>query len=163
MQTTTHTTTITDARYVAVKIAADLKRLQRLSGRGVPSDETIQAHLQEVQQLLHGGYLGTVTYGFRKGDKWIVALQYTAVGSDVSHDHDPGGIRFKEDVSGASFYSFLTYSYKWFLLSEAGKRAVEAQLPFQRSSGSEPYGEWGGYDNNYRSNGIGVRRRGAGI
>ena len=161
MQSSTYTRTITHARYVAVKIAADLKRLQRLVGSGVPSDATIEAYQREAEQLLYDGYLGTVTYGFRKGNEWIMALQYHSTSSGGITDQDPGGIRVYQDVSDARFGSFLIYSDKWNAISpEERLRYEKEKLPFVRSGGTEPEGRWSDYNNSYKSDNIQVRRRG---
>ena len=66
--TRTSTFTIANARYVTSKIKADLKLLQRAYGS--PTDADIEAYGEEAAQLLNGGYLGTVTYGFRRNGSW---------------------------------------------------------------------------------------------
>lgn len=160
MTTGTYTQTRTHARYVAAKIAADLKRLQRLAGQGVPSDSAISNFEKEATQLLYDGYLGTVTYGFLRGGEWIAALQYSATSSGDISDQDPGGIGINEDVTGAVFSSFLTYSDKWWELSnEERRRYEESKLPFVRSIGGEPAGRWSDFDNSYKSGDIAVDRR----
>ena len=63
------TFTVTHARHMAAKVATDLKRLQRLYGG--PSDASIADFENEVIELLKAGYLGTVTYGYRKDGSWI--------------------------------------------------------------------------------------------
>lgn len=68
-QSSTSTFTITHARHMAAKLAADLKRMQRFYG--APSDDRIAAYETEVVELLKAGYLDTVTYGFKRGDNWI--------------------------------------------------------------------------------------------
>ena len=67
--TETKTFTLTHARHLAAKVAADLKRLQRLYGH--ITDERINEFEGEVTELLRQGYLGTVTYGFQRNDLWI--------------------------------------------------------------------------------------------
>jgi len=70
--------TVTHARHMAAKVAADLKRIQRHYGE--PSDSEISAYEEEITAFLKAGYLGTVTYGFRRGGKWVEpALRYTAL------------------------------------------------------------------------------------
>ena len=62
---------------MAAKVATDLKRMQRLYGS--PSDADIASYETEVIDLLKAGYLGTVTYGFRRDNDWIEpTLRYTA-------------------------------------------------------------------------------------
>jgi hypothetical protein len=156
----TQTFTATHAKHISSKVAADLKRVQRFYG--VPSDSSIQDYETELIELLKKGYLGTVTYGFKRGDKWIEpTLRYTArdlVGMNGADD-DPGRITPGADVSGASFYSFLTYSSVWDQLSQSDKDEFKKGLPYQRGYASEP--SISGYlsqDKSYSSGGRAVDR-----
>ena len=157
--TTAATATITHARHIAAKIAADLKRVQRLVGRGEPTDQEIADYKEEATILLCDGYLGTVTYGFKKNRAWILAMQYTASYSDLrSVDHDPGNVPVG-NVDGAVFSSFLSYSQTWQKKSREKKEAYKRDmLPFVRTPGYSPEGEWT-EDSSYRSGGIEVVRR----
>lgn len=136
--TATQTFTLTHARHLAAKVATDLKRLQRLYGS--PSDDYIARYEGEVTELLCQGYLSTVTYGFKRDGNWIEpTLKFTArelEGQGV--DDDPGRVRPGKDVSGAVFYSFLTYSPAWDQLSGPQRAAVKQQLPVQRGEAAEP-------------------------
>lgn len=135
----TTTFTVTHARHMAAKVAADLKRMQRFYG--APSDADIANYEAEVVELLKAGYLGTVTYGYKRGDKWIEpTLRYTAkdlAGAD-GNDDDPGKIRPGADISGASFYNYLTHSAAWKDLTPAQQEAFNKTLPFQRTGAAEP-------------------------
>lgn len=135
--TETRTFTLTHARHLATKVSADLKRLQRLYGH--ITDERIAEFEGEVTELLRQGYLGTVTYGFQRDNKWIEpTLRYTAselAGSGT--DDDPGRVPPGRNISGAHFHSYLTYSAAWDALSADQRAAVKKQLPLQRVSGSE--------------------------
>jgi len=131
--------TITHARHMAAKVATDLKRLQRLYGR--PSDIAIADYETEVVELLKAGYLGTVTYGFRRDSKLIEpTLRYTAreLAGFAANDDDPGRIRPGANVSNASFYSYLSYSATWDKLSSADQDDFKKRLPFYRGGASEP-------------------------
>lgn len=133
------TFTVTHARHMAAKVATDLKRLQRFYGQ--PSDISIADFEAEVIELLKAGYLGTVTYGYRRNDRWIEpTLRYTArdLDSGNANDDDPGRIRPGADVGGASFYSYLTYSVAWDKLSDAERESFKRRLPFQRGGAPEP-------------------------
>jgi len=135
----TATFTVTHAKHMAAKVATDLKRLQRLYGQ--PSDDAIAAYEAEVIEMLKGGYLGTVTYGFWCDDRWTEpTLRFTArdlAGSSASDD-DPGRIRLGADITGASFYSYMTYSSAWDQLTRSEREAVKDRLPFRRSGAPEP-------------------------
>ncbi|PHR78672.1 hypothetical protein [Henriciella sp.] len=132
------TFTVTHARHMAAKVATDLKRVQRFYGS--PSDSQIADYESEAIALMKAGYLNYVWYGFKRNGLWIEpTLKYTA--QDLysgSVDDDPGKIRPGADVSGASFYSYLTYSAKWFELSTAERDAFERGLPYVRTGAAEP-------------------------
>lgn len=137
--TTTTAFTVTHARNMASKVATDLKRIQRYYGE--PSDDRIREFEEELIELLRYGYLGTVKYGYKRDGQWIVpTVGYTSVdlaglGSD---DDDPGKIRAGADISGAVFYSYLTYSAKWDGLTSEQKSSFKNNLPFVRGGASEP-------------------------
>ena len=137
--TESSTFTVTHARHMAAKVATDLVRMQRFYG--FPSDADIDAYEEEVIALLKAGYLGLVWYGFKRYGSWIEpTIRYTARdlynGSVV--DDDPGKIHLGADISGASFYSFLTYSAAWDSLTASEKDAFKKSLPFYRGSATEP-------------------------
>jgi hypothetical protein len=132
------TFTITHAKYIASKVATDLKRIQRFYGK--PSDNEIIAYESEIIELLKAGYLGKVVYGFQKTRKWIEpTLEYTAseLNSSRTNDDDPGKIRPNCNIVGASFHSYLTYSQTWHSLSSEAKQVFLNQLPFQRKGATE--------------------------
>ena len=137
--TQTTTFTRTHARHIAAKVATDLKRMQRLYGE--PSDRWIADFEAEVIEFLKEGYLGAVTYGFRRGSNWVEpTLRYTArdLAGASANDDDPGRIRPGANIDGAYFHSYLTYSSAWFYLNESERQAIENRLPFQRTGATEP-------------------------
>ncbi|WP_419855844.1 hypothetical protein [Candidatus Poriferisodalis sp.] len=159
--TTTHTNTFTiaNARYVTSKIKTDLKLLQKTYGS--PTDAGIEAFGEEAAQLLNRGYLGTVTYGYRRNGCWVLALEYTARNDGtLAADDRAGGIPRGVDIAGAQFYSYLTYSPKWKSLPASERSRIKDSLPTSRTGAPQP-GTSGGYwssDRNYSSNGTGVAR-----
>lgn len=131
--------THTHAVHLAAKVAADLKRMQRLYGS--PSDADIAVYEDEIIELLKPGYLGTVAYGFRRNGDWIEpTLRYTArdLSGSAANDDDPGRVRPGANIAGASFYSYLTYSAAWDNLGYAEKERFKGTLPFSRSGAPEP-------------------------
>ena len=135
----TTTFTLTHAIHMAAKVATDLKRMQRFYRH--PSDDDIAGYEAEVIALLKSGYLGTVTYGFKRDGNWIEpTLRYTArdLAGAAANDDDPGRIRPGADVVGAIFYSYLTYSAAWDALSVAERTNFKKSLPFQRGGAPEP-------------------------
>jgi hypothetical protein len=133
------TFSIIHARHMAAKVAADLKRLQRLYGS--PSDTDISNYEAEVVALMKAGYLGTVTYGFHRNGSWIEpTLIYTdkdLMGA-AANDDDPGRIKPGKDISGASFYSYLTYSDAWDKLTPEQRDKFKKSLPFYRGGAAQP-------------------------
>ena len=135
----TSTFTRTHAKHMAAKVATDLKRIQRFYGR--PDDSSITQYETEVIEFLKEGYLDTVTYGFRRNGNWIEpTLRYTArdLAGASANDDDPGRIRPGADISGASFYSYLTYSLAWGNATEAEREEFRGRLPFRRGGAPEP-------------------------
>jgi len=124
---------------MSAKVATDLKRMQRFYG--APSDQSIAAYETEIIVLLKAGYLGTVTYGFKRNGYWIEpTLSYNAhdLSGGSANDDDPGRIRPGADTSSASFYSYLTYSDAWNSLSPSEKEHFKDTLPFRRGDADEP-------------------------
>ena len=133
------TFTITHARHMAAKVAADLKRMQRFYD--LPGDQRIDEFEDEIIQLLKAGYLGTVTYGFRRDGQWTEpTIRYTAqdlYGASTTDD-DPGRVYPGADISDAAFCSYLTYNAAWNNLTEAERETFEQGLPFKRTGAPEP-------------------------
>lgn len=133
------TFTVTHARHLASKVSADLKRMQRFYGE--PSDFSIAQYEEELIELLKAGYLGTLTVGYKKNGTWIEpTLRYTAreLGDMQSAEDDPGKIRPGANITGATFYSYLTYSSKWDGLSWEAKDAFKKRMPYYRGGAGEP-------------------------
>jgi len=133
------TFTVTHARHMAAKVSADLKRMQRLYGK--PADTAIANYEAELIEFLKEGYLGTVTYGYRRDGNWIEpTLRYTArdLAGGSANDDDPGRVRPGANIEGASFYSYMTYSSAYDNLSESEKNSFRQRLPFGRDGAPEP-------------------------
>ncbi|MGE6563271.1 hypothetical protein ACQKF2_08540 [Pseudomonas hunanensis] len=134
----TQTFTVTHARHLAAKVATDLRRMQRFYGS--PSDKKIDEFEAELVLMLKAGYLHEVTYGFKRNNEWIEpTLRYTASDlAETAGDDDPGRVRPGRDTSGSSFYSFLSYSDKYFSASSADRQAALKDLPFDRTTATSP-------------------------
>jgi len=127
------------AVHLGAKVAADLKRMQRLYGS--PSNASIADYEDEIVALLKAGYLSTVSYGYWRGGNWIEpTLRYTAqdLAGAAANDDDPGRIRPNCNITGASFYSYLTYSAAWDRLSYDEQQNFNCGLPFSRGGAPEP-------------------------
>ena len=134
--TNTATFTITDAKKIASKVATDLKRIQRFYHS--PSDTNIEMYEEELIELLKGGFLSKVTYGFQKDGKWIEpTLIYTAkdLGTLNAIDDDPGRIKPGADISGAYFTSFLETNSTWANLSITERNKVSDRISLKRVTG----------------------------
>ena len=156
--TNTRTNTRTWAKYLASKVAADLKRCQRYYGR--PTDGEIHAYVQELTEFLVAGYLSSIEYGLKKEGKRVVALRYTVdIIGNLSDDRS-GGVYAHADITGASWFSFATYSSAYDDLTWSEKADFKKKLPFDRAAGTEP-SDGNGYwttDRSYSRDGSGVTR-----
>lgn len=133
------TFTATHAKYLASKVVADLKRIQRLYGS--PSDSTINSYEAELIEYLKKGYLSEVTYGFQRNDKWIEpTIVYTArdLGGMSSSDDDPGKIKPGADISGAYFTSYLIKNSFYHNQTASEQSSFQSSLPFQRTGAAAP-------------------------
>jgi hypothetical protein len=156
--TETKTFTRTSARYIASKVAADLHGFARYYGR--PTVEAIRDYEDELISLLLGGYVDSVEYGFRREGKRVVTLLYRVRADGSLTDTRPGSIFARANTSGASWFSFLVYSARWYALDTAERDRIRGTLPFQRTSGSAPQdgsGSWTS-DRSYSANGVGAQR-----
>lgn len=160
--TTTSSFTITHARYVTAKVAADLRQLRGLYGRG-PTDEMIADYAEEAALLLRDGYLERVDYGFKRdtpsGSQWVLLLRYVARSGQLTDDHS-GRVPARAPIDEAYFHSYLTYTGRYLNLSPSEKERVKESLPVKRTSGDDAgfaAGTWSG-DRGYSSNNQGVAR-----
>lgn len=151
--------TITDARYIASKVGADLRNLN--SVYGAPALDNIDDYVEEVAQLLKAGYLNTVDYGFKSNDVWKLRLRYTATIGGQLRDDTPGRLPYDAPVNGLPFYSYLRYSSAFFSLDDARRKAFEESLPVSRTGAEEPGLGGGSYGTSatYARNGQGVGRQ----
>lgn len=158
--TTTSTFTRTHAVYLASKVAADLRQMQRFYGQ--PSDEKIQNYIEEIILLMLDGYLDSVEYGFQRNGNWIggAALSYSARWGSIFADDSPGRVLAMADIAEAAWCSFLTKSQKFNDLSHYEKIRITEALPIQRTDGVQPSaeGNWH-YDKTYSSGGGAIQRR----
>ncbi len=157
MSTTTKTFTVTDARYLGSKIAADLHQMQRFYGR--PTDLEINQYIDEFVILLKDSYLESVDYGFQNNGSWVIAVSYE-VGSFNSMDQNPGRIVPGKDITGATWWTYLRKSSKFYNLSLEDRTKIEASLPFQRVGATDPQNSSiATYDKTYGSGEVEIKRK----
>jgi Bacterial HORMA domain family 1 len=134
------TFTITSARYLTSKIAADLRSMNRLYGE--PPLASIDDFAEEAALLLRDGYLDRVDYGLRRSSAygrwaWALRLRYVATSVGMLQDANPGGVPANADTTGASWYSYLMKSSAFDGLTPGQQAAVEEALPVRRIGAAE--------------------------
>ena len=158
--TTTDTFTKTHAVYLGSKVAADLQQMQLFYSE--PSNEDIDAYLEELVILMVNRCLKMVEYGFRRGSNWVIVTRYTARFDGFSLTDDRSGrVPAGVNIAGAPFHSYLEYNARWWQeLTEEQRQQITALLPFSRTSGTEPGIGSGGWtlDKSYSRNGVSLER-----
>jgi hypothetical protein len=158
--TQTQTWTIAQARQVTSKIATDLDQMR--AHYGMPSVTDVNDYAEEAALLLAKRYLKTVEYGFKREGVVVFSLKYEARSDGtLVNDDRPGRVPANVDITGAAFYSWLTYSQSWWDLDTSSRAGFKGAFPFQRTSGTEPETGNGYWEENrtYSKNGEGVSRK----
>jgi hypothetical protein len=159
-KTATSTFTIIHARYLASKVAADLHLCAHYYGQ--PSEERIREYAEELAQFLNEGYLKEYEFGYKKNGKRVVSWRYHVdANGNLTTDDRPGKVVPYADITGATFFNFLTPNSRFFQLTSAQQAQFESELPLQRTDGQPP-SDGAGYwvsDRNYFSGGCGLNRQ----
>jgi Bacterial HORMA domain family 1 len=158
--TQTATFTIIHARYLASKAAADMHLCAQYYG--TPSEAQIREYAEELAQYLNAGYVEDYEFGFAKNGKRVVSWRYKVdSNSSLTTDDRPGKIPPYVDITGSSFFNFLTRNSGFFRLPAGERARFEARLPFKRTEGAPPSDGTGCWtsDRNYFSGGCGLNRR----
>ena len=133
-------------------------RFNRYYGR--LTKQRIDQFEEELIELMQYNAIDEVSYGFRKNNQWITAVKYKAIDGELVSDDVPGSLRAVEDLDGATFGSFLSYSSAWYLLPFDERQRIERRLPFERGTADEPTvkdGYWA-EDLSYSAGGRALRR-----
>jgi hypothetical protein len=160
--TTTKSATfsIIHARYLASKAAADMHLCAQYYGN--PSETEIREYAEELAQYLNAGYLKEYEFGYKKDGKRIVSWRYKVdANGQLTTDDRPGKVVACVDITGASFFNYLTQNSEFFQSSSDAQARFKAGLPVQRTHG-EPPSDGSGYwtsDRNYFSGGCGLGRQ----
>ena len=156
--TRTSTFTITEARYIASKLGADLRNLNARYGR--PRLDWIPDYVEETAQYLKASYLDYVDFGFKTGGEWKLRLRYTAVAGGQLRDDVPGGLPSALDVAPYEFHSFLSQNDAFHALTTTERASFKAALPIDRTPGTEPtaYAGSNGSTSQYSRSGQGLDR-----
>src|SRR6266702_3687904 len=135
--TISETFTLTHARRLAAKVAADMHQCQRFYDH--PTDTQIDNYQQELTVLLHGGYVNSYEFGFTTKDgRRVVSWHYTVGPSGDLEGGRSGGLFPTADVSDTIWFNFLTPSAEWYALSTAERDKIKASYSVRRSEGSPP-------------------------
>lgn len=157
--TLSETFSITHARHIASRVAGDLRLMGWYYDR--PTLSEIEDYLEEIAQLLNAGYLGTFEVGYRRDGGRVFTLLYEVRADGTLSDSRAGGVPPYANTAGASFFSYVTYSYALFTLGNAAQEEFLAGLPVRRTGGPEPLdgdGYWVYDDRSYAAGGMGLRR-----
>ena len=159
-RTETTTFTLTHAKELASKVAADL---HICSGYyGYPSLDSVRGYEAELAELLRGRYVEKYEFGFKRDGKRILCWHYqVASDGSLEGNGNPGKLVATVDVSGASFYNYMWRSDAWHNLPAAERAKIESTLPFQRVGADAP-ADGSGYwvaDHAYSSGGVALTRK----
>lgn len=155
--TNTNTFTVTNAKYLASKIAADLYQMQQFYGK--PSLAEIDDYVDEVVALMRDGYLHSVDYGFKKNGVWLFALSYE-ISSDGSVDDNPGRLALGADISGATWGSYLRTNSKFANLNLSERQKIKDSIAIKRNNADDPQiGTTSQYDRSYSSGNVDLNRK----
>jgi hypothetical protein len=158
--TTTATFTRTHAKKLASKVITDLYQCSIHYDH--PSADELDDYQTELIEMLANEYVETYEFGFKKNDKRVLSWRYT-VGPDggLHDDSNAGNVYAKAKVARATYFNFMSYTAKWWKLTDAQRTSFKSGLPFQRVSGSLP-GDGDGYwqvDHSYNAGGVSVERK----
>lgn len=125
------------------------------------AESSLEDYRTELEELLTGGYVARYQFGFSLNDALVWSMRY-AVGPDgsLAPTGTAGGVPAGIDVTGATFFNFLTFSDSWSGLSPITRKVIESGLPFIRAEGtlpSEPGGYWAS-DRTYTAGGVALER-----
>ena len=104
---------------------------------GKPSEETIEKYIAEAELFLAAGYLRSIRYGFEKEGKVVCELEYTAQSANGINDK-PGKIFPAADLSGWTWFSYLTYSDAFIRLTSAQQVSFKKDSPLERPTAPQP-------------------------
>lgn len=151
--------TLTHAKKLASKVAADMRRCQGIYGQ--PSDAQINDFGTELAILLRDGYVAEYEFGYQKDNNRVVSWHYRVDSTgDLATDDRPGKI-VQVSVEGCSRFNQLTPSTKWYKLSPEQRAEIRAEIPVQRGTSDGPK-DGSGYwtmDRTYSSGGISMPRK----
>lgn len=158
--TSSETFSIIHARRLSSKVAADMHLCGQYYGH--PSEPQIREFAEELAQHLNEGYVAEYEFGYEKNGKRVVTWRYKVDENGVlTTDERPGKVVPYVDVTGATFFNYLTRNPRYFKLTSAQQSAFESAMPFKRRI-CDPPSDGAGYwtsDRNYYAGGRGLNRQ----
>jgi hypothetical protein len=152
--------TIVHARKLASKVAADMHLCAQYYGN--PSEDYIRRFAEELAQYLNAGYIEEYEFGYLRNKRRVVSWRYKVDENGVlTADDRAGKVAPYVDITGATFFNYLTWNSRFLRLSAAQQARFRKDLPLQRTDG-EPPSDGLGYwttDRNYYSGGRGLNRQ----
>lgn len=162
MSTFTYANTFseTHAAHHAGRITTDLRHC--FHEYGSPAEHMLEKYLEELKVLVSRHMVSRYHFGFERNNIPVWSLQYEIAGhGEMNAESDiAGGIPRGLNVAGASFFNFLTFAKEWYLLTPEQRSAIEAMLPFIRTTGNLPGSGTISYtpDRRYNAGGVGTQR-----
>ena len=158
--TKTSTFTITHARYLSSKVAADMHLCAQYYGK--PSEQRIREYAEELAQYIDERYIEEYEFGYERDNKRVVSWRYKvdAYGL-ITTDDRAGKVVPYADVTGATFFNHLKQNSRFFELSGDQRSRFQGGLPITRTTRNPPEdgpGYWVS-DRNYFAGGQGLGRR----
>ena len=81
---------------------------------GQPSENLIREYAEELAQYLNEGYVEEYEFGYQKDGRRLVTWRYKVDESGLlTTDERPGKVVPYADVTGASFFNYLTRNYRF--------------------------------------------------
>jgi len=159
--TTTATFTVTHAKHLASKIAADLNACSRLHGQ--PSVTAVENYSDELVELLRYGYLSRYEFGFQRDDNRVLSWSYEVNSyGNIKTDDRAGKMSAYVDLDGTTFFNYTWYSSKYSNLTSDQQSTFKDSHPVNRTSGDPPsdgVGSWSGTEKNYSAGGTSISRQ----
>lgn len=158
--TKTATFTITHARHLSSKVAADMHLCAQYYG--MPSEKSIREYAEELAEYINERYIKEYEFGYKKNNQRVVSWRYRVDENGVlTADDRSGKVVPYVDVTGTTFFNLLTTSSSYSQLTTAQRSDFKEGLPVQRTDG-EPPSDGSGFwtsDRNYYSGGCGLSRQ----
>jgi len=158
--TSSNTFTVTDAQFLASRIATELTQVQHGYPGEDPTSDMVINYAVEAALLLHHKLLKKAQYGYKRNGEWIFVLEYSAdYLGNVTVNSSPGGVPLGANIAGAQWYTFLARHYDTGH-SQEELDTINASIPVSRTFGVEPSYATGGNNetNSFERSGVGLNR-----